>query len=235
MNVDKAYKAAKAADNLLSNITMVICLLLFLFASYSLIDNYMIFNDAQDKSMLRYKPSDGSTVALSEIKDAVAWISFDNTTIDYPVMQGRDNNEYLNKNPFGEFALAGSIFLDYRNSSDFSDYYSIVYGHHMEHDAMFGALDQYKDQEYFDTHRDGTLYVGDKKYPLHIFAVVSCMASDQNIFDPYQFDLSSGFLEQNAMFFEDPGEQQHFIAFTTCAATPSEARLAVLAIISEED
>lgn len=42
----------------------------------------------------------------------VAWLTIDDTKIDYPVMQGKDNTEYLNKDPYGDYALAGSIFLD---------------------------------------------------------------------------------------------------------------------------
>ena len=78
----------------------------------------------------------------------VGWIVVDDTNIDYPVMQGYDNSQYLNLDPYGEYSLSGSIFLDSRNSSDFTDPYSIIYGHHMEYGKMFGAIDDYLDDQY---------------------------------------------------------------------------------------
>ena len=64
-------------------------------------------------------------------KDVVGWITIFDTHISYPVVQGKDNQEYLNKDVFGKFSFSGSIFLDYRNACDFTDSYSIIYGHHM--------------------------------------------------------------------------------------------------------
>ncbi|MGX7306277.1 class B sortase [Enterococcus durans] len=44
--------------------------------------------------------------------------------------------------------MSGSIFMDYRNKKDFSDFNSIIYGHHMAESAMFGDLDKFKDQKF---------------------------------------------------------------------------------------
>ena len=79
-----------------------------------------------------------------------------------PVMQGKDNYEYLNKDPYGEFSLSGSIFLDARNDLDFEDDYSLIYGHHMEKGAMFGALDDFQDRAYFDQRRSGTIVTDER-------------------------------------------------------------------------
>ena len=49
-------------------------------------------------------------------KDVVGWITIFDTHISYPVVQGKDNQEYLNKDVFGKFSFSGSIFLDYRNA-----------------------------------------------------------------------------------------------------------------------
>ncbi|MCR5793722.1 MAG: class B sortase, partial [Solobacterium sp.] len=65
----------------------------------------------------------------------------DDTGIDFPVMQGSDNTEYLTKDPDGNYSVCGSVFLDCRNSADLSDPYNLVYGHHMRGQYMFGALD----------------------------------------------------------------------------------------------
>ena len=100
-------------------------------------------------------------------------------------MQGKTNAEYLNKDPYGEFSLSGSIFLDNRNDKTFSDPYSLLYGHHMEYGAMFGALDEYKDKSYFEAHRTGLLTVtnGDE-YNIRFFAACKAQATEKVIFDP---------------------------------------------------
>ena len=48
------------------------------------------------------------------------WIKVGGTNINYPVVKGKDNAWFLNRNYRGEFATAGSLFLDYRNEGDFS-------------------------------------------------------------------------------------------------------------------
>ena len=136
-------KAIRFADTLINRIVAVICLLLFLICLYAMIDAVNVYLNANDTSVLKFKPKLGeSQEPLREaVKDAVAWLTVDDTSIDHPVMQGKTNDIYINKDPYGNFSLSGSIFLDSRNSSDFSDEYSMIYGHHMEHGAMFGALD----------------------------------------------------------------------------------------------
>ena len=141
-------------------IVVIVAALLFLICLYAMIDAYNVYVGANDSGILKYKPESGNTEKLREMsEDAVAWLTVDDTRIDYPVMQGENNTEYLNKDPQGEFSLSGSIFLDSRNDKTFSDPYSLIYGHHMEYGAMFGALDEYKDKAFFDSHRTGLLTV----------------------------------------------------------------------------
>jgi sortase B len=234
--IDKAIAIAKFIDNVVSKASTLIWILVLCLASYAMYDTYSVYDKANDRSLLRYKPQTKITDTDGEpavIPNSVAWLTLDDSPIDYPVMQGGDNNEYLNKDPFGDFSLAGSIFLDYRNAKDFSDYYSLLYGHHMEHEAMFGALDHWKDQEYFDSHRTGTLIIGNKEYKLKIFAVLNCMSYDEEVFYPFNKENILSYLKQKAAIYEEPDVSGRLLAMTTCAVTPSEARLAVFAIIDD--
>lgn len=79
---------------------------------------------------------------------------------------------YVNTDVYGDFSLAGSIFLDYRCAKDFSDPYSIVYGHHMSDSKMFGDIDKYKKKKFFDENRTGVLITPNKTFNLKIFAVL---------------------------------------------------------------
>ena len=107
-------KTIRFMDSAVNRIVAILCLLLFLICLYAMIDAVNVYLNANDKSVLKYKPQLGhGSEVLGELSDdAVAWLTIDNTSIDYPVMQGRNNEEYINKDPFGEFSLSGSIFLD---------------------------------------------------------------------------------------------------------------------------
>ena len=75
-------------------------------------------------------------------KDVVAYISFPEAGITYPVVQGKDNSQYLYHNIYGQYSINGSIFLDSDNNDDFSSVSSVIYGHHMNNGSMFGSLER---------------------------------------------------------------------------------------------
>ena len=130
-------KTLKRIVRILDQVTdaclFLIFFLCFLMGLYALYDGYLVYMNSNYTSLLKYKPGDESDADTNKkiTDDMVAWLTLDDTNVDYPVMQGEDNNEYLNKDPVGDYSLSGSIFLDSRNASDFSDFYSFIYGHHM--------------------------------------------------------------------------------------------------------
>lgn len=84
--------------------------------------------------------------------DVVGWILIPDTEISYPLMQGQDNDYYLNHTWEGEENIVGSIFLEHRNFSDLSDFNTIVYGHNMNDGTMFAGIRQYTEQEFWEAH-----------------------------------------------------------------------------------
>ena len=99
------------------------------YAAYALWDNSRIYAAAKDvqADMLKLKPQtqdveNGASFEelLAVNPDVCAWVSLDNTKVDYPVLQGDTNLAYINKDVYGNFALAGSIFLDSRNDRTLS-------------------------------------------------------------------------------------------------------------------
>ncbi len=121
----------------------------------------------------------------------VGWVTIDGTNIDYPFVQGKDNQNTLNKNVLGESAVSGAVFLDTRNSRAMTDSYNLLYAHHMDNGAMFGDVDRFLDRGFFDLHRTGTLYTKDGAFRLRIVAVCSFAASDDIIFGPGNLDQAS--------------------------------------------
>ena len=85
-----------------------------------------------------------------ENSDIIAWIYCEDTPINYPVVLAKDNSYYLHRKINGDYGFAGTLFADYRNKGDFSDNNTIIYGHNMKNDTMFGTITEYRNQEYFD-------------------------------------------------------------------------------------
>ena len=219
-------------------IVAIISLILFLICLYAMIDAYNVYVGASDTGILKYKPVAGNTEILRELsEDAVAWLTVDNTKIDYPVMQGENNTEYLNKAPGGEFSLSGSIFLDSRNDKMFSDPYSLVYGHHMEYGAMFGSLDGYADREYFDAHKTGTLTViKGAEYKITFFASCKAQATEKVIFDPPESNNQAllEYLNKHAIIYDPRGVSagSKLIALSTCQSAESNERMIVFGTLN---
>lgn len=91
-----------------------------------------------------------SLAALREENpDVVGWIYLPNTAINYPIVQGEDNDHYLHYTWNNKKSVSGSIFLETTNASDFSDFRSILYGHNMADTTMFGSLHRYTRTDYW--------------------------------------------------------------------------------------
>lgn len=220
---------------------LIVFLLVLLIVMYCLYDTWYVFEHAADDSYLKYKPTvsnvDGEDSPITE--DVVAWVTIDDTAIDYPVMQADNNSKYLNLDPYGKFSLSGSIFLDFRNAADFSDEYSLVYGHHMEYGKMFGALDDFLNQTYMEEHATGTLLIGrtgEAEYPLQVFASMEANARDDMIFSPIESVGTEEYIKSNAEYYIDYPDLQgnRILGLSTCADGDSLDRIVVFCYILEK-
>lgn len=77
---------------------------------------------------------------IKQNSDTVGWININNTNINYPFVQAKDNKYYLTRAFDKSYNEAGWLFLDYRNSKDFSNKNNIIYGHSRLNKTMFGSL-----------------------------------------------------------------------------------------------
>ncbi|MBO4854669.1 MAG: class B sortase [Oscillospiraceae bacterium] len=168
--------------------------------------------------------------ALRQVNgDIVAWLYGPGTEISYPVVQGKDNDQYLYLLPDRTWNVSGSLFLDYRCSPGFSDNISIIYGHHMKTGAMFGGLVQYKEQSYYKAHPYFYLITPEQKYRVELFA--GCVIpSDAEL---YQSSVPQEYLQDciNNSTFIAPVEsvpEGPILVLSTCTYEYENARYAVL-------
>ena len=226
-------KFLKKTNIFLERLVIFFLVIVFLISAWCVYDCWYVFEHTSDKNLLRYKPNMTAAAVQGEdviTDDMVAWLTVDGTDIDYPVMQGSDNTKYLNTDPFGKYSLGGSIFLDSRNSADFSDDYSLIYGHHMEFGRMFGALDEFLDRDYLDSHSTGTLEVGrnaEMVYKLRFFAAFRASAKDKAIFD-FEDGLAD-LIEKNAHVSVETDKK--ILALSTCTEGDSVSRIVVFGYI----
>jgi len=177
----------RITNAVVNTFVLIVILLLFAFGCYSMWDLGRIHSAASPQRYERYNPTaEGGGVSFEYLQsinpDVFAWLTVYGTNIDYPVVQGQDNIRYVNVSAEGRHSLSGSIFLDHRNSSDFSDFNSIFYGHHMESRTMFGEIAMFADGGYFDARRHGMLFFDGKEHGVEFFAFIHVDAHDGRIF-----------------------------------------------------
>lgn len=232
-------KCSRFGDKVIRFISLILAILLLLYGGYSLWDNYQTYNNAfNSDEILKYKPKTDDPLSLSKLKeineDVRAWVTIKDTHIDHPVVQGKGNLDYINKNVFKEFELSGSIFLDSQNKPDFSDTYNLLFGHHMDNGAMFGDISHFVEKEYFDKHQQGELITFDATYKIEIFA---CMATNSGNYLIYNTSNQGsreirGLLDHiktKSNQYKDIGvnENDKIIAFSTCSEATTNGRIVV--------
>ena len=178
--------------------------------------------------------------ALSAINpDIVAWILIDGTGIHYPVVQGQDNDFYLNHQFDKSANRAGCLFLDAANDASFADLNSIIYGHYTKDRSMFYELRGYKQQDFFDAHPTGWLITPSAVYKLRFFSgYVSDVYSAAWDMDFTEKDYRTWLNDciRQSFFAADirPDENSRVLTLSTCSYEFENARFVLHAVLEEQ-
>ena len=172
-------KKKKKSDVLLT-IALIVAIAVFCYAAFNLYHIYTEYKKGTDEynqieeMAVTERDADSAEVAgpSAQIKppievdfdklksvneDVVGWIYVDALPdISYPIVKGKDNQTYLHQTYEKNYNFAGTIFVDYENSGDFSDCNTLVYGHNMKNGSMFGHLKKFRE--------DDRLYKQDKYF-----------------------------------------------------------------------
>ena len=106
----------------------------------------------------------------AENEDVLGWIRIPDTRIDYPLLQSEDNDFYLKHTWQKQRNSVGSIFLEHLNRPDLTDFNTIVYGHNMRDKSMFGQLDNYSIEGFWETHPYVYIAIDSGVYRYEVFA-----------------------------------------------------------------
>lgn len=167
----------------------------------------------------------------------VGWIYCEDTMINYPIAQAADNTYYLKHLFNGESNSTGCIFLDYRNSSDFSDRHSVIYGHHLSSGNMFAALMNYKSQEFYEEHPSLLLMTQGGNFVVTVFAGYVAEVTDgawdvsfesDEAFEAWITESIAKSCIQTGIV---PETTDHILTLSTCSYEFSNARFVLLGIL----
>lgn len=172
--------------------------------------------------------------------DCIGWILISDTNINYPIVKGIDNSYYVTHTVKKKENKSGAIFIDMRNSLDFSDRNTIIYGHNLKNSKMFSDLKKYFNKNFFDKHKNIIIYMENKKQIYEVFSVYKTMENS----DAYKVNFSSDekFLEHINKAKESSAlkvdnmvsDIDRIITLSTCTNDIEGERIVVIARLIEE-
>ena len=247
----------KKKGNVISIIILVIAIAVFCVSAYKLFTIGKGYYDGRSeydkiKNLAigdgDKKDEDGPKVNFDELKalnpDTVAWIRFDPEPkiIDYPVVQGKDNQEYLHKTFSANENSLGTIFLNVDNNPNFTDENSIIYGHRMKDGSMFRHLVDYEDKAFWEANPYFYIYTPDgQELKYHIYSMGQVVDTS----DTYLTEFNSQEEYQNFLNMTkevslyDTGVEvttgDTIVTLSTCTSASDEHRFVVRGVRVWED
>jgi sortase B len=179
---------------------------------------------------------------LEQNSDTIGWIRFDKPeAINYPIVKSVDNQDYLTKTFNGASNSVGTIFMDMRNSSDFKDRNTLIYGHNLQIGGeMFSQLVSYQSAEFYQENPYFYIFTPTTTYKYQIFAVSIVKDMSEN----YKIDFASN--EEYMAFIAhckgtslydtgvEPVAGTRVVSLSTCTNVVQDDRLLVQAVLVQE-
>ena len=189
---------------------------------------------SQDKSFL----SDYQDLYLQN-NDMVGWIKIEDTKINYPVMQSKDNPNFYLKHGFDKaYTDYGCPYIQENCDVDIPSDNLIIYGHNMKNNTMFGSLPKYSKQEYYEEHSVLYLLTPKQNYKVKLIAGY-VTPSDSKV---YEFEKTkeerSGLLKtalDNSLFTSGTtvSDEDRLLTLSTCSYEYDNARFVLMGILKE--
>lgn len=248
----KSRKAKR--KNMILNVILVAAIVVFCVSAFKLLqigkgykDGQSEYEKVRDVAIKNADDKEKFRVDFDELmkinKDTVGWIRFykEPSQINYPVVQGADNDLYLHKTFSANENTLGAIFVDAAASSDFTDKNTIIYGHRMKDGSMFRKLEEYKDKDFWKENPYFYIYTPDgREITYKIYSVgqvldtsdtyLTSFASDEE----YQTFLDMTMKEADYDTEVKVTTDDTVVTLSTCTAASDEHRFVVRGVKEKE-
>lgn len=219
-------KIFKSIINIVLTLIIVIC-------AYKIIHQLKEYNDTDKVYNLIREEKEESDNLFEKNINYRGWIKIDNTNINYPILQGQDNEEYLYKDINNEYIVSGSIFMNYLNNG-FDDQNTVLFGHNMKNGTMFANLKKYKEEDFFYNNNYIEIELSNGQYLKYkVFSVYITDINDNYTKTSFEDkDEYKEFLERikNKSIYKSDisvNENDKIITLSTCSYEFDDARLVV--------
>lgn len=144
---------------------------------------------------------------LEEINtDIFAWIKIEGTNINYPILQGKTDEYYLERNIYKKYNGNGSIFVDSSTQRDFSDDNTVIYGHNIKNGRMFADLNK--------------IYKGELGKEIEVEIINKETQNSYKVFSACKMILDRATIKKN---FKEEEKEKYIKKFVEKSAQPFEA------------
>lgn len=171
----------------------------------------------------------------SQYKDAVGWIYCEGTQINYPILQSDNNDYYLRRTADGKESYAGSIFMDCLNSSDFSDANTVLYGHNMKNNSMFGLIPDYINGDMYSKHPIMYILTEDKNYKVEFIGGLPVKVGSL-VYENENTEIAE-YVQKNSVikteFNREVTENDKLITLSTCVYRKENQRYVLVGLLTE--
>ena len=251
----KKGKKKRTAFDAVSTVVLIAAVCVFVFSLYQLVIMLVpYYTGSKEYDKIRdlavTTDADGKgfsvdfDVLMQENPDTIGWIRFDEpAVINYPVVKSADNEDYLKKTFTENDNKLGAIFVDYRNSSDFSDRNTFIYGHNMRvGEQMFSQLKNYRDEEYGKKYPYFYIYTPSgevRTYTIFSAGVVDARsdnykieyASDEEFQEYLDLCLESSLYD----FGVEVNTDSQIVSLSTCTSVTENERFLVHGVLTSVD
>lgn len=251
-------KHSKKSNNKFKKLLLLLLVIIFIFSIGYMF--YYIYNNNKNKKdstdILNEVKIDSTQVTeeksekmlkLEELQkennEIIGWLEIEGTNINYPVLQGTDNEFYMKNNYKKEKSKDGSIFLDKSYNWDIPSSNLLLYGHNNKNGIMFQDLLKYKNEDFYKEHTKIKFTTNKEDNVYEIISVFYSRVyykSEKNVFRYYYFVNANNEQEYNDFVnnakkssIYDTGVNANYgdqlLTLSTCEYSQEDGRFVVVA------
>ncbi|GAA0855788.1 sortase SrtB [Clostridium nitritogenes] len=220
----------------MKKIINVVLIVAIIFSLYKVITKMMDYKESKNTYEKVQEVKNNSNNFSEELikinEDYKMWIEVPNTNINYPVVQGQDNDFYLSHDFNKKESSSGAIFIDYKNNID-KDKNIIIYGHNMKNKSMFQNLMKFKDESFWKENNEIILNIDGKRYKYEIFSSYISNAKDIDLKTNFENDDEYlkyiDDIKKKSIFHRDMDikSNDRIVTLSTCSYEKDDARMII--------